>query len=54
MVENADIKSQILNTEEYNVFDDEGDGVGVSDETKRFDLNDDDKPTKPKKKGKHF
>ena len=53
MVENADVKSQILNTEEYNVFEDDGDGVGVSDETKRYDFNDE-KPTKPKKKGKHF
>ena len=54
MVENADVKSQILSTEEYNVFEDKGNEFGVSDETKRFDLNDDERQIKGKKKGKHF
>ena len=55
MVENSNVKSQILNTQNYNVFEDKGDGVGVDDETKRYDFyGDDDFDSKPKKRGKHF
>ena len=56
MVEDSNVKSQILtNPIDYNVFEDEGDGVGVSDETKRYNMsNDDDFKPKGKKKGKHF
>lgn len=56
MVEDSNVKSQILtNPKDYNVFEDEGDGVGVSDETKRYNMsNDDDFKPKGKKKGKHF
>ena len=56
MVEDSNVKSQILtNPMDYNVFEDEGDGVGVSDETKRYNMsNDDDFKPKGKKKGKHF
>ena len=55
MVENSNVKSQILNTQNYNVFEDKGDGVGVDDETKRYDFyGEDDFDSKPKKRGKHF
>ena len=55
IVENSNIKSQILNPTEYNVFDDQGDGVGAPEETRRYNFNDDDDfDPKPKKKGKHF
>ena len=55
MVENSNVKSQILNTQNYNVFEDKGDGVGVDDETKRYDFyGEDDFDSRPKKRGKHF
>ena len=55
IVENSNIKSQILNPTDYNVFDDQGDGVGAPEETRRYNFNDDDDfDPKPKKKGKHF
>ena len=55
IIEDSNVKSQILtNPTDYNVFEDKGDQVGVSDETKRYDMNDDDYKPKGKKKGKHF
>jgi len=56
MVEDSNVKSQILtNPTDYNVFEDSDNEVGVSDETKRYNMDDDEdfKP-KGKKKGKHF
>lgn len=55
MVENSSVKSQILNPKDYNVFKDSGDGVGVDDETKKYDFyGDDDFDAKTRKRGKHF
>ena len=53
MVDSSNVKSQILNAKDYNVFNDSGDGVGVDEETRKFDFNDNDE-FKTKKKGKHF
>ena len=57
IVENSNIKSQILNPTDYNVFEDQGNGVGAPEETRRYNFNDDDDDDfdpKPKKRGKHF
>lgn len=54
IIENSNIKSQILNPTDYNVFEDKGNGVGAPEETRRYDFNDDDFDPKTKKKGKHF
>lgn len=55
IVENSNVKSQILNPTDYNVFEDQGNGVGAPEETRRYNFNDDDDfDPKPKKRGKHF
>lgn len=57
IIEDSNVKSQILTKpEDYNVFDDKDNQIGVSDETKKydFDSDDDDFKSKGKKKGKHF
>ena len=53
MVDSSNVKSQILNAKDYNVFNDNGDGVGFDEETRKFDFSDNDE-FKTKKKGKHF
>ena len=61
--ENADISFSVLSfpdsdwitvCDNYNVFEDKGDGVGVDDSTKKFNTDDEELEIKPKKKGKHF
>ena len=60
IIEDSNVKSQILTKpEDYNVFDDKDDQIGVSDETKKYGFDsdedyDDDFRPKGKKKGKHF
>lgn len=53
MVESSNVKSQILNPKDYNVFRDSGDGVGVEEETRKFDFSESEE-YKSKKRGKHF
>ena len=60
IIEDSNVKSQILTKpEDYNVFDDKDNQIGVSDETKKYGFDsdedyDDDFRPKGKKKGKHF
>ena len=55
MIENSnEYDPEMLNAEDYNVFEDKGDGVGVDDSTKKFNTDDEELEIKPKKKGKHF
>lgn len=64
MVENSGVKSQILSQNsdfddeddntEYNVFQNDDEDLGNSDETKRYKMSDEITESKNKKKGKHF
>lgn len=64
MVENSGVKSQILSQNsdfddeddntEYNVFQNDDEDLGNSDETKRYKMSDEIIESKNKKKGKHF